>query len=277
MAGADDRLLSRRVAAGRLQRITAGVYRLPGYPSSFRQRTMAAILRAGPEAAASYRTAAALLQLDGVPEAIVELSVPPGRRYRSALTHRTGDLARFDVIRVDGIPCTTPTRTCVDLGGVVDDDVVERAFECAVRRGLTTPQYAARRARALARRGRAGPAALLRVLARRQERPNDSDLETLFEQLRRAAGISGLRRQVPIGPYVADFADPGRRLVVELDGLETHATSSALQADLARQNFLVLEGWTVLRFTWDDVTRRPAAVIKTARKGGRHPHPSGPS
>lgn len=108
-----------------------------------------------------------------------------------------------------------------------------------------------------------GPAALLRVLARRQEPANDSDLETRFEQLCRAAGVDGLRRQVRIGPYVADFADPDRRVVVELDGLETHATSRALQADLVRQNFLVLSGWTVLRFTWDDVARRTAAVAAT--------------
>lgn len=32
--GADDRLLSRRTMAGRLERIAPGVYRVPGYPSS---------------------------------------------------------------------------------------------------------------------------------------------------------------------------------------------------------------------------------------------------
>ena len=267
MIGADDRLLSRRTMAGRLERIEPGVYRVPGYPSSIRQRTMAAVLGAGAEAAASHRTAAALLRLDGVAEAVIELSVPPSRRYRGVPTHRTGDLTHSDVTCIDGIPCTTATRTCVDLGAVIGDEVVERAFECAVRRGLTTPEYAARRARALARRGREGPAALMRVLARRQESANGSDLETRFEQLCRAAGVSGLRRQVPIGPYVTDFADPARRVVVELDGLETHATSQALQADLTRQNFLVLQGWTVLRFTWDDVVSRGAAVVATLMSG----------
>lgn len=228
---------------------------------------MAAVLGAGTRAAVSHRTAAALLRLDGVAEGVIELSVPSSRRYRGALTHRTDDLSQADITCVDGIPCTTATRTCVDLGAVVGDEVVERAFECAVRRGLTTPDYAARRARALARRGREGPAALLRVLAGRQEAANGSDLETRFEQLCRAAGVLGLRRQVRIGPYVTDFADPARRVVVELDGLETHSTSRALQADLTRQNFLVLQGWTVLRFTWDDVTGRSAAVIATLMNG----------
>jgi len=266
-SGVDDGLLHRRVRAGRLERIEPRVFRLPGQPKSFEQRVMTAVLGAGPAAVASHRTAAALLALDGIPPDVVELSLGPNQRYPRCPTHRISDLARFDVTRVDGIPCTTATRTCVDLGGVVDDDVVERAFECAVRRRITTAEYADRRARALAQRGRAGPAALLRVLARRQELANDSDLETRFEQLCRAAGISGFRRQVPIGLYVVDFADPGRRLVIELDGLETHATSGALQADLTRQNLLVLQGWRVLRFTWDDVVRRGAAVAAALRSG----------
>ncbi len=253
-------LLNRRLASARFERVEPGVYRVPGYPRSFPQRLMVAVLGAGTYSAASHRAAAALLRLDGVDEGVIEVSVPPDRRYRRAVTHRTADLDRFDVTRVDGIPCTTATRTCVDLGAVMDDDVVERVFECAVRRGLTTPEYAARRAKALTRKGRAGPATLLRVLARRQERANGSDLETRFEQLCRAAGIRGLARQVPIGPFVVDFADLGRRVVVELDGLATHATGKALQVDLRRQNYLVLEGWSLLRFTWEDVTQRQASV-----------------
>lgn len=260
VVGADDGLLHRRVRAGRLERVSAGVYRLPHTSSSFRQRLLSAVFAAGSGTTASHRSAASLLGLDGVDGEVIEVSVPRNRRYGGAIVHRAGDMVMGDTTEVDAIPCTTATRTCVDLGAVVDDDIVERAFECAVRRGLTTPDYALRRARALARRGRAGPAALLRVLERRQEPANGSELETRFEQVCRAAGIAGLLRQVPIGPYVADFADPDRRVVVELDGLASHATSTALRADLARQNFLVLEGWTVLRFTWEDVTRRQAFV-----------------
>lgn len=259
--GADDGWLYRRVRTGRLERVEAGVYRLPGTTSSFHQRILIAILGAGPGTVASHRCAAALIGLDGVDEGIVEVCVPRNRRYERAVTHRSTDLARADVTTVAAIPCTTATRTCVDLGAVVGGEVVERAFECAVRRGLTTPGYAERRARALARPGRAGPGVLLEVLRRRQQAVNGSELETRFEQLCRAAGVSRFRRQFPIGPYVVDYADPAGRVVVELDGLETHSTSHALQHDLSRQNFLVLEGWTVLRFTWDDVTRRRQEVV----------------
>ena len=50
----------------------------------------------------------------------------------------------------------------------------------------------------------------------------------------------------------ADLAWPSRRLLVELDGYNTHGTPIALQKDLRRQNNLVAAGWTVLRFTWND-------------------------
>lgn len=259
-AGADDGLLHRRIRSGRLERVNVGVYRLPQTLPSFRQRLLVAVLGAGDGTIASHRSAATLLELDGVDEEVIEVSVPRNRRHEGVIVHRVGSMPAGDVTEMDAIPCTSATRTCVDLGSVVDEQVLERAFECAVRRGLTSHEYAARRAAWLARRGKTGPAALLRVLERRQRRSNDSDLETRFEQECRKAGISGLLRQVHIGPYVADFAEPRSRVVVELDGLASHGTAAALQRDLARQNYLVLEGWTILRFTWDDVSKRPDQV-----------------
>ena len=57
-----------------------------------------------------------------------------------------------------------------------------------------------------------------------------------------------------------DFAFPEIRLAIEVDGYEHHASLHAFQHDRARQNELVAAGWTVLRFTWDDITRRPEQV-----------------
>jgi very-short-patch-repair endonuclease len=62
-----------------------------------------------------------------------------------------------------------------------------------------------------------------------------------------------------------DFAYPDRRLAIEVDGYELRASPAAMQSDLDRQNALVREGWTVLRFTWADVVRRPARVAELVR------------
>jgi very-short-patch-repair endonuclease len=56
------------------------------------------------------------------------------------------------------------------------------------------------------------------------------------------------RRQMPIGPYTADFAAHAFRLIVEIDG-RTHETEEARLRDKERQVWLEQQGWRVLRFS----------------------------
>lgn len=58
------------------------------------------------------------------------------------------------------------------------------------------------------------------------------------------------RRQMPIAGYIADFACPLKKLIVEVDGSQ-HGTA----ADAVRDRRLAELGWTVLRFWNDDVLR----------------------
>ncbi|TIM25907.1 MAG: endonuclease domain-containing protein, partial [Mesorhizobium sp.] len=72
----------------------------------------------------------------------------------------------------------------------------------------------------------------------------------------RAHRLMGLafRRQMPIAGYIVDFACPGRKLIVELDGSQ-HAQAEASAPDAARTAKLEALGWTILRFWNDDVIR----------------------
>lgn len=69
-----------------------------------------------------------------------------------------------------------------------------------------------------------------------------------------------------------DFALIGThcRLALELDGYTYHAEGQISQSDfsdqLERQNSLILEGWTILRFSWDDVLSRPDYCVNTLRR-----------
>ncbi len=56
------------------------------------------------------------------------------------------------------------------------------------------------------------------------------------------------RRQAPIGPFIADFADLGRRLVIEVDG-----GGHGGERDVARDVWLSAQGFQVLRF-WNPQT-----------------------
>lgn len=82
-------------------------------------------------------------------------------------------------------------------------------------------------------------------------------------------------RQLPIGPYIADFACRQARLVVEIDGGQ-HAES---ERDTARDEWLRQEGWTVFRVWNNDVRENPlgaaeAILARTAEcLGGTHPQP----
>lgn len=85
----------------------------------------------------------------------------------------------------------------------------------------------------------------------------------LWQQLRalRPQGFH-IRRQVPIGRYVADFACLRRRLVVEVDGNQ-HAMPEGLARDGIRDAFLAERGFKVLRFSSHDVDHALASVIDT--------------
>ncbi len=113
-------------------------------------------------------------------------------------------------------------------------------------------------------------AALRRVLARRPigAATTESELETRFLQLVREAGLPPPVPQYVVreaGRFMAriDLAYPERRLAIELDGYGPHRSVGAFRRDRNRQNGLALLGWTVLRFTWEDVVEHKEAVVAT--------------
>ena len=82
-------------------------------------------------------------------------------------------------------------------------------------------------------------------------------------------------RQLPIGPYFADFACREARLVVEIDGGQ-HAES---ERDRRRDRFLEQEGWAILRIWNNEVDENAEGVFQAIMNraaeclGGTHPRP----
>ncbi|AYC99845.1 endonuclease domain-containing protein [Neorhizobium sp. NCHU2750] len=70
------------------------------------------------------------------------------------------------------------------------------------------------------------------------------------------------RRQVPIGPYFADFACHQIGLVIELDGSQ-HAEDAARRYDAKRTEFLASQGYQVIRFWNHEVFEELEAVLDT--------------
>jgi very-short-patch-repair endonuclease len=95
----------------------------------------------------------------------------------------------------------------------------------------------------------------------RQLRHGDNQAEaTLWNQLK-AKKLGGYKfvRQMPLGPYFADFACRSAKLVIELDGSQ-HAESSY---DRRRDEFMRAQGYSVIRFWSADAVKNLASVCET--------------
>jgi very-short-patch-repair endonuclease len=95
----------------------------------------------------------------------------------------------------------------------------------------------------------------------RRLRANQTDAETVLWNRIRNRQIDGHKfgRQVPIGRYICDFVCREKQIVIEVDGGQ-HAESSA---DAIRDNYLIAEGYRVLRFWNNDVLGNLEGVLTT--------------
>ena len=80
----------------------------------------------------------------------------------------------------------------------------------------------------------------------------------VWNALRSAFPAAKFRRQVPFGPYHADFCTHATKLIIEIDDA-THALRT--DADAARTCFLNAEGYRVIRFWNNDVVGNLDGVI----------------
>jgi hypothetical protein len=262
-------VVHKRCASGRLHRVHRGVYSLaPTSLLSRRGRYRAAVLACGDGAVLSHRSAADLQELRHTHRSAVEVTVTQtyARTIAGVQVHRSCTLTSADITTVDGIPCTTPARTLLDLAAVVDRRSLERALEQAeimevldlsalgaqVQRNHTT--LAGRRLRAVLADYAGGTA------------PTESEFEERFLALCRAAALPLPERQVYIDPgdgepmVRADFAWRAERLVVETDGGRYHRTRRAFESDRRRDQRLTLAGWRVLRVTWRQLREEPQRI-----------------
>lgn len=86
--------------------------------------------------------------------------------------------------------------------------------------------------------------------------------EAVVWKMLRAKRLNGHKftRQVPIGPYIVDFAARREKLIIELDGRSHDAT---VAHDARREAALVALGYRVLRFTNGDVATNADGVART--------------
>lgn len=229
----------------------------------------------GIPAVASHLSAGWLLGLAEEPPKRPEVTADrsTGHRDDSARLHRTDDLLRRDTMTVQGLRTTNAIRTCIDLGARMPADELERVIERARHQRLVHLDPLIVRFLQLARPGRDGIVSVRQVLLRLDPtlEPAESDLETLLMQVLRDHGVELPVRQHPVRidgrDFRIDVCYPELRLAIESDGFHDHGTRAMFESDRERQNLLMLDGWTVLRFTWRQICGQPAWVAEQVERG----------
>jgi very-short-patch-repair endonuclease len=173
----------------------------------------------------------------------VHVTVPStaGIRKRDGIVlHRSTTLIARHCTRRDGIPVTSPARTLSDL-----------------RPLLSSAQFAA----ALRE------AEFLQLPIDHPIEPDraHSELEQAMLALCRRHRLSPPEVNVKIDRFEVDFLWRDQRLVVEVDGWDSHRSRSAFEEDRARDARLAVLGYEVVRFTWRQVTEDARAVAQTIR------------
>lgn len=266
--GLSQRAVSHRAAAGRLHRLHRGVYavghaRLPRYG-----HWMAAVLCAGPGAALSHASAAALWEIRPSAAARTDVTVRDhnGRQKRARLRlHRAAGLRSYEVTRHHGIPVTTPARTLLDLASSLPRRGLERALDQA--EVLELFDLTGLEEAIDAHRGRRGARALAAALDSQDAGTNvtRSALEDAFLALCAAQGLERPQANKRVCGLEVDFYFPTKRVVVEVDGYRYHHTRRAFERDRERDAILATAGLQTLRFSHRQVVDRPQAVAAAIR------------
>ncbi|MDQ2797575.1 MAG: endonuclease domain-containing protein [Actinomycetota bacterium] len=187
------------------------------------------------------------------------ITTPAGVRL-----HRT-DLPTAHVRVRAGLPVTDRPWAVLDLLGSLPWPAASTLADRALQRGWLRRIDCERRLTDFPRRP--GNAQLRRVTAQLGDGAAATSERVLHRMLRaaRATGWTPNYEVWRAGELIAvvDVAWPEFLLAVEIDGMAYHVDVARFRGDRIRQNTLVALGWTVLRFTWADLTERPGYMLST--------------
>lgn len=156
---------------------------------------------------------------------------------------------------------TSPLRTVLDCAAELPFDEALAVADSALRHGSLS------RDDLLDALGPDTPAHVRRVLEHASPlaaNPFESVLRAILIE----AGIDVVPQwATSVGgvTYHPDLAEPFAGVAIEANSWAHHAGKQEHDADCRRYNALVVAGWTVLRFTWEQVMFQPQVVVETVR------------
>jgi len=268
-AGYSTKQVRHRLRSGQWTVVLGSVYAERSAPLTAVSLARAAALAAGTGASVSHVTSAVLWDLNAPPDPEAHVIVAPERRLRIAglRTHRL-ELPESDMAVVHGIPCTTLLRTLLDCLLWLPEEAGRAMAVDALRRGQASVEELRTGLRRTGQRH--GLSRAWSVVADVSAGAH-SEAEVRVHRLFRRAGVGGWTANTPVFDAdgmigIVDVLFAESRVIVEIDGRAHHSDDAAFQRDRTRQNRLIGAGYRVLRFTWDDLARRPDLVVALVRE-----------
>jgi len=257
--------MARLVRDGELAPVLPGVY-ADAATSGQRDARLAALARWAPDAVLVGRTAAQLTFWPTLPGSTVECALRWARDPQAGFVFAKRRVPPELVLERHGLLMTCPDLTALDLCGQLGGDPIDQVL--LRRQGTLAGLHEALRLTP----SRAGNRDRRAVLLDSRDEPW-SAAERLCHRLLRSAGVTGWKANLPVEVrghhYFLDVGFPALRLVLEIDGRIHQTDPELFESDRWRQNDLVLEGWTVLRFTWRMLEDHPDVVVALVQEATR--------
>jgi hypothetical protein len=256
------------IAGGRLYPVFRGAFAVGRATVIRNGRLLAAVLACGEGSVVSHGTAAALLGLWETEPRQIDVIAPvqAGRKHPDIYRRHVPPPLVRDRWIYERVPCTSPSRTIIDVAGIVRESSLRRTVEQAAVHGtLNVPEIDA----ILAGPRRRGSPTLRIVLADWRRYPPAMRIRSPMEArllpllTRYGIPIPAVNEKLNLEgeTFEIDFLWRPQRLCVETDGGKYHGHPVAKARDSRRNRILAAAGYRVLRLVWDDLVISPAPTM----------------
>lgn len=234
---------------------------------------MLAALDAGLDAALSHRTAAQLWGIGGRRSGlhVVRARDEAVRSRYVATVHQARELLPEHVVRVRGMPVTTPARMILDVAAIEPARQVGRLLDQAWGRRLVSLGSVWAVLQQVRGKGRRGVAVVEQLVVERLgTKAPDSALELRFEDILRRHGFDLPERQVDLSDHAgwfsrADFCHRRAGYVVYVDGDAFHRSLTDVASDDLQTRRAKALGYRVERFSEVEVLFDERTIVRRMR------------
>jgi very-short-patch-repair endonuclease len=243
----------RRIENGELIPVHQGVYAVGHRRPEAVAKAAAALLACGDDSVLSHASAAALwgfLRWPSRPEVTVR-----ARRRRPGIRLHTHPLPKQEVRRQQNLRVTSAERALLDVTPRLTDKQLARAFN----QGRLDRTIKLDKVGELLDRhpGQRGSRRLRQIAGLADDEPTRSAFEDEFPAFARRFNLPTPRINAHVAGHRVDILFEQERVIVELDGWDTHRDRQSFEADRERDADTTAAGYVTIRITWRRLREHP--------------------